>query len=310
MDVGVGLWALRSTAAEPANHAALYADLQDDAVLAEELGLHSVWLSEHHFWYDGWCPSLPVAAAAVLGATSRLHVGTGVMLLPLHDPDRLARAGLTLEALAPGRTHFGVGLGYRDVECDGLGVSRRQRGRRAGAALDVLMDAWAAGGPELLVGGIAEPSLRRGAERGLGFFLPSSMTDNQTRRVLERARAAAPGPLGRIGLLKNAVITDGSARAADQAQALLCARAREYGGSWWRLGDELGFAAPDLLDEQMARNAETAIIGPPEVVAEALRGFEEAGVDLVVLHVHDEGTRPGHREAMQRIAADVLPVIA
>ena len=46
----------------------LYQLLQQDASLAEALGFHSLWLAEHHFWYDGWCPAPVAAAAAVLGA--------------------------------------------------------------------------------------------------------------------------------------------------------------------------------------------------------------------------------------------------
>ena len=48
MDVGVELWCLRSTAAAPASHPMLYRELVEDARLAEELGLHSLWLAEHH----------------------------------------------------------------------------------------------------------------------------------------------------------------------------------------------------------------------------------------------------------------------
>src|SRR5207249_1889740 len=159
-------------------------DLQDDARLAERLGLHSVWLSEHHFWYDGWCPAPLVAAGAVLGATDRLHVGTGVMLLPLREPAQVAAAGTALERLGPGRTHLGMGLGYRDAEYDGFGISRTVRGRRADAALDHLATAWRDCGPEVLLGGISERALRRAAHRGLGLFLPSSMTRAQVERAI------------------------------------------------------------------------------------------------------------------------------
>jgi hypothetical protein len=152
--------------------------------------------------------------------------------------------------------------------------------------------------------------LRRGAERGLGLFLPSSMTRDQVRRTIDRARetaAAAGTRLGRVGMLANAWVTEGSAAEARVARDRVRAQAREYGGAWWRLDGRVGFDAPDLLDAQMARNEATAVVGPPDVLVAHLRDLETLGVDLVVLHVASEESRPAHRDAMARIAHDVLP---
>jgi alkanesulfonate monooxygenase SsuD/methylene tetrahydromethanopterin reductase-like flavin-dependent oxidoreductase (luciferase family) len=312
IDVGVGLWSMRSTATAPASLPVLYQELQDDARLAERLGLHSLWLSEHHFWYDGWCPSLLVAGASALAATSTLHVGTGVFLLPLHDTDRLVAAGLALERLAPGRFELGVGIGYREAEIDTLGISRRSRGARTEASLDAFAGAWAEGGPNVWIGGIAERSLRRAADRGLSLFLPSSMHLAQLREVIERARAAADEAgvaLGRIGVLKNAWVTDGSDAARQRMQDAIAWNIREYAGSWWDLKGSLGFDVPELLDRQMARSVETALVGPPEAVASAIRDLAGIGVDLVVLHVSSDFTRPAYRENMHAIAADVMPLL-
>jgi luciferase-like monooxygenase len=88
VDVGLGLWSMRSPVAEDATFEQFYDDLITDGQLAEHLGFHSLWVAEHHFSSDGWCPAPLVAAAAVLGATNTLHVGTGIHLLPLYDPIR------------------------------------------------------------------------------------------------------------------------------------------------------------------------------------------------------------------------------
>ena len=90
MEIGVGLWTMRSLAGAPGASPALYRALREEAALAEELGYHSLWIAEHHFWYDGWCPSPLVAAASALAATTRLHIATGVNLAALRDPDELA----------------------------------------------------------------------------------------------------------------------------------------------------------------------------------------------------------------------------
>lgn len=303
---------MRSTALAPASIPRLYAELQRDAVLAEAAGFHSLWLSEHHFWYDGWCPAALVAGASALGATTHLHIGTGVFLLPLHDPARVAAAGATLEQVAPGRFELAIGLGYRDPEYDGLGISRRRRGRRADAALDLLATAFADGGPALWVGGIAAPALRRGASRGLSLLLPSSMRLAQVRDVIDAARevaAAAGTELGRVGIQKYAWLTDGSARERQAIERQITTSVREYAGSWWPLRDAIGFEAPGPLDEQMRRIAETSLIGPATEVANDIGALAQVGVDLVVLHVSGDYSRCGYRREIDRLGADVLPLL-
>jgi alkanesulfonate monooxygenase SsuD/methylene tetrahydromethanopterin reductase-like flavin-dependent oxidoreductase (luciferase family) len=313
MDVGVGLWCMRSTSDRPASPAGLYRELVDDALLADELGLHSLWLSEHHGWYDGWCPSLLVAAGAVLGATSDLCVGTGVFLLPLHDPARVAAAGHALHQLGPGRTELGVGLGYRDAEFDAVGISRTQRGRLADAALDLLAGEWADGGPRIWIGGISEPAIHRAADRGLSLFLPSSMRPDRLRELIERAREAAAArgtTIERIGVLKDAWITDGSAARERSMRAAIGRHVREYGGAWWLLQGRLGFDVPELLDRQVRRSEDAALVGPPDAIAQELRALDEIGVDLVVLQVANDFTRGGERENMTRIATEIVPALA
>jgi alkanesulfonate monooxygenase SsuD/methylene tetrahydromethanopterin reductase-like flavin-dependent oxidoreductase (luciferase family) len=128
MRFGAGLWCLQSTATMPRHPARAYAELVEDARLLDRLGYDALWLSEHHFFYDGYCPSLPTASVAVLQSTDRLKVATGMLLAPLRDPDRLAAETADLDARYPGRFELGLGLGYRDVEFDGKGVPRRERG--------------------------------------------------------------------------------------------------------------------------------------------------------------------------------------
>ena len=83
MDMGIGLWCLQSTATNPRSFGQAYQELAEDARMAEDNGIHSLLLSEHHAYYDGYCPALMPAAAAALAATERIQIGTGVRLLPL-----------------------------------------------------------------------------------------------------------------------------------------------------------------------------------------------------------------------------------
>jgi alkanesulfonate monooxygenase SsuD/methylene tetrahydromethanopterin reductase-like flavin-dependent oxidoreductase (luciferase family) len=313
MDVGLGLWTMRSTAAAPAAHATLYADLLDDARRAEALGLHSLWLAEHHFWYDGWCPAPLVAAAAVLGATRRLHVGTGIHLLPLYDAARVRDEVAWLQRISGGRFEHGVGLGYRAAEYDGFGLSRTARGRRMDAALDVLDDGGAGPPAPVWVGGMAAPALERAGRRGLNIMLPSTLRAEQAAEAIaavrEHAARAGRAP-GRIGIMKYTWVTDGTAADRERAVAANRAFTREYTGAWFPLRGRPGFSAPDLLEAQARRTIDTGLFGPAEEVAERLAAFAELGVDLAVLHLAGDGRRPRRAQAMERIAERVVPAVA
>jgi alkanesulfonate monooxygenase SsuD/methylene tetrahydromethanopterin reductase-like flavin-dependent oxidoreductase (luciferase family) len=313
-DVGVGLWTMRSTAARPAGVPDLYARLRADARLAEQLGFHSLWVAEHHFWYDGWCPATVTAAATVLGATTRLRAGTGIQLLSLWEPECIASAVSTLAALSGGRLELGVGLGYRDEEYDGFGFSRRVRAHRMDSALDRLSTGWGdAGAPPIMVGGFSDVALQRAGSRGLGVFLPFSMSRKKLRDTIERYReiASAAGMTpGRIGMLKYAWATDGSSRAREDAKAVIAASAREYSGAWFPLRGSIGFDAPDLLDGQLRLAADNALIGPADEIAEQLDEIRDAGVDIVVLQITRDDVEADHRTNMEAIAAGVLPAVA
>src|SRR5881409_2135494 len=85
----------------------------DHLVRAEALGLDSVWVNEHHFHqYGGLMPSLPTMLAALSQRTSRVRLGTSVVLLPLHNPLVIAEQLAMVDLMSKGRLEFGVGRGF------------------------------------------------------------------------------------------------------------------------------------------------------------------------------------------------------
>ena len=70
--------------------AALYSDAIDLAVEAERLGIDSVWVSEHHFFDDGYLPQPFTMLAAIAARTTRVLLGTAIVVAPLHHPVHLA----------------------------------------------------------------------------------------------------------------------------------------------------------------------------------------------------------------------------
>lgn len=316
MDVGVGLWAMQSTAHHPAHHAAAYAALADDARLAESLGFRSFWVAEHRFWYDGWCPAPLVAAAAAAAATTRLRVGTAMLLLPMHDAAAIARSAALVDRLSGGRLDLGVGLGYRDEEFDGLGVPRSERGRRMSANLDLLEETWeaddpGAAHPPVWVGGMARAALERGARRGCSFMLPPTLMVDEVARAVERihaAAAAAGTSPGRIGMVKDTWVDADGDRARAYLHPRLTIGTTEYARGWWVFkGGLTGADRPDLVQEQVARAHDAALCGDPAEVVAQLRALRDAGVDVVAMHLNRAATRDRLHEAMQLVADAVLP---
>jgi len=315
VEVGVSLWSIQATAAAPALWPSLYARLQADALAAERLGFDSLWVAEHRFWYDGWCPQPVVAAAAALGATTRLRVGTAMHLLPQHDARRVGDAARTLELLSGHRFDLGVGLGYRDEEYDGLGLARRDRGRRMDAALDCLLTAGTAG-PPVWVGGMAEAAVSRAARRGLSLLLPPSLHAAEVAAVVDRARQEALGAgreLGRVGIVKDTWTLTGDSRAQERERAWfergIDAHYREYAGAWWLLRGTPGFEQPELLDRQMRRSVDACVVGTADEVTAELAGLVAAGVDLLVLGVSSDVTRPRYPDVMTQLADEVVPAL-
>src|SRR6266545_2820418 len=139
------LWAMRLgcfllAAQHPGmSHADALETALEAAVAAEQAGLDSAWIAEHHFISYGVCPSAATFAANLLGRTRRLVVGTAVAVLSNQHPIALAEQTALLDHLSGGRFHLGVGRGgpYVDLEVFDTGVERYQHG--FAEALDLLL---------------------------------------------------------------------------------------------------------------------------------------------------------------------------
>src|SRR2546422_948268 len=107
---------LRAPAFSPATHAELYAACLDQCAWADERGLDFVVLSEHHGVDDGYLPAPLTLAAAVAGRTRRIQISIAAVLVPLHDPVRLAEQLVVLDLASGSRVSLVAGLRYRPQE--------------------------------------------------------------------------------------------------------------------------------------------------------------------------------------------------
>lgn len=197
--VSLGLWYdFRNPPQWAKPPAELYAHTFEHIRYAERLGFDSIWTSEHHFIPDGYSPSLLTICAAIAAQTTRVRIGTNVLLLPLHDPVRVAEDAATVDIISGGRLDLGVAIGYKHEEFTGFGIDRRERATRMEEAVTVLRKAWAPGSftfegrhyryhdidvtPKpvqdpmpLWMGGFSEPAVKRAARLGDGLLAAANV---------------------------------------------------------------------------------------------------------------------------------------
>ena len=125
-----------------ATHAEQYAACLEQCAWADTRGINFVVLSEHHGVDDGYLPAPLTLAAAIAGRTRRLRLHIAALLVPLHDPIRLAEQIAVLDLISAGRVAFVAGLGYRQEELAMAGVAASERGRLLEEYVGVLRQAW------------------------------------------------------------------------------------------------------------------------------------------------------------------------
>src|SRR6266542_4711348 len=180
---------LRAPSWGSANHAELYASCLDQAAWGDEHGLDFVILSEHHGAEDGYVPAPVTMAAAIAGRTRRIGINIAAILVPLHDPVRLAEELAVLDLASGGRVSFVAGVGYRYEEFEMAGVDCKQRGKLLEEYMEVMLKAWTGEPfewrgrtvqvtpkpktqphPLIFMGGSSEAAARRAARLKLPFF--------------------------------------------------------------------------------------------------------------------------------------------
>lgn len=221
VEVGLGVFSGEWHPGTPLDHTHTLAESIGQAVHAEEVGLDSVWISEHHFHEANFVGSVSAYAAAMAQATTRITVGLGLALAPLHDPVRMAEDAAFLDVLSGGRFQLGLGIGYRDVEFEGFGGTRTQRVGRTVELIDICRQAWSEGpvdhvgthyqrqgfevtpkpvrpsGPPIMMGGHHPNAIDRAARLGDRFCMDAG-TDSESyeegeghnRGLLDRVASA------------------------------------------------------------------------------------------------------------------------
>jgi alkanesulfonate monooxygenase SsuD/methylene tetrahydromethanopterin reductase-like flavin-dependent oxidoreductase (luciferase family) len=252
----------------------------------EDLGFESAWVVDQLVAGTG-VPIVDstVALGVAAGATTRIGLAYGVMILPLRPAVWAAKQVASLQQVSGGRLLFGVGLGgdRHGLSWEAAGVPRRERGRRTDAALAVLPDLIAGKAvdvegatvqlapevavPPILVGGIADAALARAARFGDGWFampLPSAQLTAATERLAELAADAGRQVPTITGTFMAAI--DGDPALPDEA------------GLVRKVSDPDGlFGMPAEVVPDMV------VTGGPAAVADRIDGWAAVGAERVVV---------------------------
>jgi alkanesulfonate monooxygenase SsuD/methylene tetrahydromethanopterin reductase-like flavin-dependent oxidoreductase (luciferase family) len=283
------------------------------AEAAEEGGLSTLWVAEHHFHSGGVSPSPPVLLAALGARTRRLRLGALVSVLPFHSPIELAEQYAMLDQLLEGRLNLGVGSGYIPLELEGFGVDPSEKRELFDRRLETLLAALEgkevrADGPNTVpvrinVRPVQRPHpplwiavqrreaipyvARQGASVALVPYATLSTPADLADEVREYRTHLPPGTRGEVSAVLHLYAGPHPERARQALQRYLDSR----------LATQSAFYREKVRRDPGAASAETieksgwAIFGPAEEVAERLRAFSATGVDEV-LGIFDFGGLP------------------
>jgi alkanesulfonate monooxygenase SsuD/methylene tetrahydromethanopterin reductase-like flavin-dependent oxidoreductase (luciferase family) len=309
-----------------------FRDYLDFNVEAEELGFHSSFLVEHHF--TGWnqVSATLMLLTCLAMRTTRLRVGSAVIVLPWHNPVLLAEQAATLDLVSGGRLDFGIGKGYRHSEFTGFQVPPEEAEARFEEALEVITRSWLERSrfshrgrfwhfedilvepppaqrphPPFWMAAGSPASISKAAARGFNLMLDQYASPEQIgeRIALYRAEREAHGlqfdPMGVAVARQLYVAKDrADAEAALARQAKYTQRTVGVSRSPGRKGGSHVLAYAD----KSGGTEEHALYGTPEEISAKLAAVNDAGARYVLLTVL------GGKEQLRRFAQEVLPAFS
>jgi alkanesulfonate monooxygenase SsuD/methylene tetrahydromethanopterin reductase-like flavin-dependent oxidoreductase (luciferase family) len=318
----------------PTEGGSFFQEALDEAIYGEALGFDSVWLEEHHSIRNHYWPSPLMALAGIATRTTRILLGTDVVVLPLYQPVRAAEDIALLDIMSGGRVIFGAAIGYRQPEFELYDVGLDDRGARYVEMLKIMRVLWSEERVEhhgrfYQVVGAIEPRPTRPPPIWLGGWGPLSL-----KRAAELGDAWVPGPTANLEKLLDAqqqyraclaaagkdpmatpspltrevVIAETSAQAWELAERYLMVNYRdEYGGGWNH--PLIGSQDTTPVNQLEALGRDRFIIGnPDECVAKIRRFVETFGVDHLICRLYFPGMPHEHiMRELKLLADEVFP---
>lgn len=327
----------------------LVADITAEAIYADEIGMHSAWIGEHHFSALGVlsCPDLTLAYIAARTKTIRL--APAVTVLPLHHPIRVAEQWASLDLLSGGRVDFAAGRGYDRREYVPFEVDFDDNQSLFEEGMEVVRKLWAADAPishhgkhyrfddiittprpvqkplPAYVASFSKPSIELAARLGCGLIVApfaAAMSYGGLRQVADLYHETC----AKHGQTPGRLMCSYFIHFADTPEQEAAARARQIRYYKECVIDSFPgdprTAPPsyryfiDIVDrlhkikaEDLTENA--VLLGSPARVTEILKKVEAAGFDEVILYLN-VGLKPHAqvKDEMARFMSEVAPHFA
>ena len=279
---------MRAPGLEPQESQGLYAAALEMGEWADARGFDMLTLSEHHASPDGYLPSPLVLAGAMAARTKRIALWISALLLPLHDPIRLAEDLAVLDLISGGRVSMVTGLGYRPIEYELFGRDWKRRGKLLDENLDVMIKAWTGEPfeyrgqtvqvtprpvqqphPTIMIGGGGAAAAKRAARLGFSMFPSTDDPELYRTYMAECARlGTTPGFVGRPSGPGTLFVADDPDRLWGHIGDHLLHDAMTY-RSWQPDGQESHVKANATSVEELRAEGVYQILTPDECVAVA-----------------------------------------
>jgi alkanesulfonate monooxygenase SsuD/methylene tetrahydromethanopterin reductase-like flavin-dependent oxidoreductase (luciferase family) len=304
----------------------------EQARRAERLGYHSITKGSHYSTYPLQDLQLVPFLSRIAAEAPSLRLVTGVILLPLHKPLDIAEQIGTLDIMTRGKAVFGCGIGYRDVEFEAFGMTRKERGRRFEENLTAIKRLWTEDQvtmkgshfnlveascsarpvqkphPPIWIGGSADVAIRRAARMGTCWYIgPKDRLDSVAERVeiYRRALDEADKPFpDEFPFRREVFVAPTREEAYRLAKEPIMNKYKAYNA--WDVdrsdAGELGQDFEDLIEDRF-------FIGSPDDVAEQIIRFHRrVGMNHIVISLHWPGLEVARSiEAMELFAEEVIP---
>jgi probable F420-dependent oxidoreductase len=313
-----------------------YTEALEEVTKAEELGFDSVWMEEHHSVTNHYWPSPLVVLAGFATRTSRLTLGTDILVAAFHNPVRLAEDAAVLDVMSGGRFTLGIAIGYKPDEFSLYGVELEKRGARFEEQLAIIKGLWTQERisfkgayytvdgrlepkpvtkphPPIWIGGWGDITLRRAATLA-DNWIPGPTADLKRllagkKRFLDNRRAAGRSqPITEWPLTRDLIIADTDRKARELAEAhIMIAYRKEYAGGWRHPFIDASIATD--LDRLME---DRFIIGGPDQCVRKIRRFvEEYGMTHLICRTFFPGMPHEHiMRELELIAREVAPAFS
>ncbi|MEK6223459.1 MAG: LLM class flavin-dependent oxidoreductase [Thermodesulfobacteriales bacterium] len=340
MKFGIGYYSLQSPSHNPRDHKDLYSEMLEEIVAAEDMGFESAWLTEHHLLGDGYCPSLLVTAAAIAARTKKVRIGTGIYLMPLHDPIRTAEDAAVVDLISNGRLILGLGLGYRQEEFDLFGRSLKERKGRMEESIEILNKCWSEDEfsfsgkyynyeninvtPKpvqnplpIWIGAFSEPAIKRAARMNAPLFIAAIGIIPIIKYLIDMHRGFLkefgfdPDKIEQPVVREVYVSREGRAKAWEKIKENITYTAKGY-ASWGSFVDREGNLISDPADPSLYDIAlEQSIVGSPEECIETINQYKEAvHMDPLICRFKFPGlSHEDAMESMKLFTNEVMPYV-